>query len=254
MNKLKSFLQSRVFTTVLFVAAAALFLAGGIRGTLAALSYSDTYTSRVEMKRIGISLIENKEVIASRDYSASGDGTWVTAGGTLLSKMLGDGETLKLGVKYPEAIAVKNSGNIDEYVRVKIYRYWVDSKGNKLTERPTDPIELNLLDKGSWVIDKNSSTAERTILYYTKVLAPGETTEDLSDTLKINDIIATKVTQTVKKDGNFTTTTTVYDYDGISFVIEAEADAVQTHSAEDAILSAWGCKVSIEDGVLSLVG
>ena len=254
MNKKNSFLRSPVFTTVLFVIAAAMFLAGGIRGTLAALSYSDTYVSRVETKRIGVSLVENKEVISSRDYSAAGDGTWVTTGGTLLSNMLADGEKLKLGVKYPEALAVRNSGNIDEYVRIKIYRYWVDGEGNKLTGKPTDPIELNLITGDNWVIDEGSSTSERTVLYYKKALAPGEETDVLSDTLKINDIIATKVTETVKKDGDLTTRTLTYDYDGISFVIEAEADAVQTHNAEDAILSAWGCKVSIEDGVLSLAG
>ena len=254
MNKTKSFLRSPVFTTVLFVIAAALFLAGGIGGTLAALTYSDTYVSRVEMKRIGVSLIENEEVISSRDYSAAGDGTWVTTGGTLLSGMLADDEMLELGVKYPEALAVRNSGNIDEYVRIKIYRYWVDGKGNKLTGRPTDPIELNLITGDNWIIDEDSSTSERTVLYYKKALAPGEDTDVLSDTLKIDDIIATKVTETVTTDGEYITRTRIYDYDGLSFVIEAEADAVQTHSAEDAILSAWGCKVTIEDGVLSLAG
>ena len=37
-----------------------------------------------------------------------------------------------------------------------------------------------------------------------------------------------------------------YTYDGISFAIDIEADAVQTHNAEDAIRSAWGRDVTID--------
>ena len=45
----------------------------------------------------------------------------------------------------------------------------------------------------------------------------------------------------------------VYDYDGASFVVEAEVDAVQTHNARDAIKSAWGVDVEVAvDGTLRL--
>ena len=48
--------------------------------------------------------------------------------------------------------------------------------------------------------------------------------------------------------------TTVYEYDGAMFVLEAEVDAVQTHNAADAIRSAWGVEVTLEeDGALRLV-
>ena len=48
--------------------------------------------------------------------------------------------------------------------------------------------------------------------------------------------------QTSQTDDNgLTTITTTYEYDGASFVLEATVDAVQTHNAEDAIKSAWGC-------------
>lgn len=42
---------------------------------------------------------------------------------------------------------------------------------------------------------------------------------------------------------------TSYAYDGYQFSVEIEADAVQTHNAEDAIQSAWGTQVQVsEDG------
>ena len=43
-----------------------------------------------------------------------------------------------------------------------------------------------------------------------------------------------------------------YDYDGAQFCIEAKVDAVQEHNAEDAVWSAWGKRVTVDNGTLSL--
>ena len=41
----------------------------------------------------------------------------------------------------------------------------------------------------------------------------------------------------------------IYEFEGYHFNIDAEADAVQTHIAQDAIKSAWGIDVTVsEDG------
>ena len=102
-----------------------------------------------------------------------------------------------------------------------------------------------------------SRTRERTVLYYSKLLyAEGEGASETSlfaDSLTIDDSIAKKVSQETKKDGNYTTIITTYDYDGVSFRIEVEVDAVQEHNAQDAVWSAWGKRVTVnEDGSLSL--
>ena len=57
---------------------------------------------------------------------------------------------------------------------------------------------------------------------------------------------------TKKVDGN--TIRYTYKYDGYSFHVDAEVDAVQTHNAQEAIKSAWGVDVSVNDDetVLSL--
>ena len=57
------------------------------------------------------------------------------------------------------------------------------------------------------------------------------------------------VTQT--QEGNVITTT--YDYEGVTLNLEAEVDVVQTHNAEDAILSAWGRKVSLSGTDISSI-
>ena len=51
---------------------------------------------------------------------------------------------------------------------------------------------------------------------------------------------------------SYTTITTTFDYDGVKFCVEARVDAVQDHNAEDAIWSAWGRRVQVKDGILSL--
>ena len=43
------------------------------------------------------------------------------------------------------------------------------------------------------------------------------------------------------------TITYSYKYDGYTFHVDAEVDAVQTHNAKDAIKSAWGVDVSVND-------
>ena len=58
-----------------------------------------------------------------------------------------------------------------------------------------------------------------------------------------------KETITKEDENGYQTIETVYEYDGYRFYIEAEADAVQTHNAQEAIKSAWGVDVEVsEDG------
>ena len=250
---------SPVMTLGLFVLAVALLLGSSIGGTRAALTYySETYTSRIQMYDIGVSLLENDREVSWRDYSSAGDGTWNEHTGTLLENMLPEGEKLTLGRRYQENLKVRNTGTINQYVRVSIYKYWLDPQGIKMRDLSPDLIDLNLVDLGTdWIEDEEARTEERTVLYYNKLLyAEGQGTSEtalFADTLTIDDSIAKKVSQETKKEGNYTTIITTYDYDGVSFRIEVEVDAVQEHNAEDAIWSAWGKRITVsEDGTLSL--
>lgn len=221
--------------------------------------------------------------VAWRNYDANG--VWdktdidpIEEGvGTLLKNLLGTGESrdkaFKIGKSYTEKLAVANTGTIDTYVRVIVTKYWVkpqkDQNGRVIMEKATqlDPgmIDLHWIntegDGAVWLIDEEASTPERTVLYYKGILEAMKDengqqkismTEPLCDTLTVNGEINVKVTQTeskgTKDDGReYTTITTTYDYDGTEFVVKAEVDAVQTHSAEAAIWSAWGRRVSVND-------
>lgn len=265
MKKIKQFLTSPAATVAAFVLAVALLLFSSIGGARAALAYySENYSTRVQMYDIGVTLEENGKSVSWRNYDTnSSDGSWNESAGALLTQMLPKGEQLQIARKYKEELRVKNTGTINQYVRVSIYKYWTDAPNGENAGETADAakrrdlspglIKLGLVNTGrEWLVDESASTTERTVLYYSKLLKSGETTPLFADSFSIDGMTATKVTQTtVTKDG-FTTITTSYDYDGAQFCIEAKVDAVQEHNAEDAVWSAWGKRVTVENGILSL--
>ena len=238
MKKLKKMIASPVPTIAAFAVAAGLLLFSSIGGARAALTYfSDDYAANIQLHEIGVTLVENGAPVE----------------GELLKGLLAEGEELKLGTAYQEQLNVYNSGVINEYVRVSIHKYWVDSEGEKIRTLSPELIGLNLVNLGTdWLIDQEASTRERTVLYYNKLLASQSETPLFADKLTIDGSIADRVGETRETSGGYTTITVTYEYDGARFCIEAKVDGVQEHNAQDAIWSAWGRRVTIDNGVLSL--
>lgn len=241
MKKWKKILTSPITTAVAFAVAVGLLLFSSVGGARAALTYfSDDYETAIQLHEIGVTLVEN--------------GTAVE--GELLAGLLKEGEELKLGTAYPEGLSVSNNGVINEYVRVSIHKYWLDENGEKIVTLSPDLIGLNLVNLDTdWLLDEEASTEERTVLYYNKLLTSGSTTALFADQLTIDGSVANHVSETRKTsgpDGKYVTVTTTYEYDGARFCIEAKVDAVQEHNAQDAIWSAWGRKVTVNNGALSL--
>lgn len=236
----------RITTAVLLSASAVLLIGSTVGSTRAALTYySENYGAEVTVSNIGVSLLENGETVSRRDYDSNGE--WNETSGALLADL--QEETIVPGKEYDEALAVSNSGSIDSYVRVILNKSWTDSEGSTDPNLSPELIDLNLLTDNGWIIDEDASTAERTILYYTNILPAGETTPALSDTVRIDPAVADKVTEEVTTDENgYKTITFTYAYDGYTFELEAEVNAVQTHNAQDAIKSAWGVDVDVADG------
>lgn len=253
-GKIKKFITSPAGTMGAFALAVGLLASSSVGGARAALTYySETYTSRVQMYDIGVTLLENDKEISWRNYDSRKDnGSWLEEKGVLLENMVPEGEKFKIGVWYPEELKVMNSGTINQYVRVSLYKYWLDEKGEKVQTLTPDLIDLELQTDNGWMIDEESSTDERTILYYNRVLETGETSPAFAGRLKIDQSVTAKVTQTTEKTANGSKIITTYDYDGVQFCIEATVDAVQEHNVEDAVWSAWGRKVTVNDGILSL--
>lgn len=234
---------------VLLLSASALLLLGSTIGsTRAALTYySENYSVQMNMSSIGVTLLENGEPVSYRNYTSNGQ--WdETTEAKLLDNMLGEDSKLTPGKKYDEALSVRNSGNIDTFVRVIITKSWQDENG-KATNLSPDLIELNLTGNG-WEKANVESSPERIVLYYTQALEPGDTTPALSDTIRIDNEIAKKVSKEVTDGGK--TIRYVYDYDGYTFNLDAEVNAVQTSNAQEAIKSAWGVDVNVSSDETSI--
>ena len=217
-------------TGALFVLAIGLLLFSAVGSARAALNVqSEVLKSDIGMLEIGVEL-------------DNADGA--VSGSALLDGMVGTGEKLKPGMIYERPVSVSNSGAIDEYVRVVVYKYWQNKAGEKDARFDPDMIVLGYED--GWTKDTSAPKTydEREIWYYTDgPLVSGESKAFLKN-VQINDEILTLCTQ--KTVGN--KIYTIFEYDGAQFCIEIEADGVQTHNAQQAILSAWGKSVTVTDG------
>lgn len=238
MKKVKSIFMK---PTILLGIAAVLLLGSGVGSARAALTYySDQYSASMDMSTIGVSLKENGKVVSSKTYDDQGDAT-TNGEGKLLQNLLKEDEKFVLGKTYDEKLAVENSGNIDTFVRVVLTKSWQDKEGKNVDLSPA-LIELGFNQDG-WIINEAQSTDERVVLYYTKVVESKKTTPDFMKTIRISNQLSTMYTKVEDKK----TIKYQYTYNGYTFTLDAEVDAVQTHNAKDAIKSAWGIDVSVND-------
>ena len=264
---MKKIRRSPVVTGLLFLLAVVLLFAGSVGGTQAALQiFSDDYISAFDLKHIGITLYENGTAVSFRNYGdTAAAGFTEEQDGNLVLKNLEDDPSFRIGRKYPFVITCRNTGTIDQYLRVTVHKYWVKVgekeefglKGwfhglssdtvKQLDNDKHDPATIHLGFGGSegyntsaWVKDSNSTTDEREIYYYIGILPVDAETAPLFDTLWIDSSVAKKADVKVETVGDKTVTTYTYAYNGYGFVVQAEADAVQTHNAPAAIRSAWG--------------
>lgn len=243
MKRLKSLLQNKAVFGLLLAASIGVMGLSGVQTSRAARTQSESYTAQLQQTSdIAVALVENGETVTG----AAGEN------GTLLEHMLGENEQVQLGRAYDEVLTVQNTGSINEYVRVILYRYWLDDQGNTNTTLKPDLIDLHLTEDSGWYLDESASTAERIVLYYIRPLAAGERTSALADTLRIDDSLAKeRKSETVIENG-VTKRVTTFQYNGYRFMLEAEVDGVQTHNAAEAIKSAWGIDVAVNgDGNLS---
>ncbi|MCI8632907.1 MAG: hypothetical protein HFE64_05430 [Lachnospiraceae bacterium] len=244
MKNVKSLLSIK--TVVFALCAAALIGLAGAGLSRASLQVTGgEYTAQIGTQNIGVALLEGERLVSQSQAEGA-------THGTILSHLLEEGETqIVPGKTYEELLSVKNTGDIDEYVRVIIKKRWQNQEGVPLTTLAPQLIDLHLLtteNGGAWLLDESASTKEQIVLYYTGII-PVEGTAAFADTLRIDEAVMKAAS--MKEESQVITLT--YAYQDAVFAIDVEVDAVQTNNAEKAILSAWGKEVSIdENGVLSL--
>lgn len=120
-------------------------------------------------------------------------------------------------------IRAENTGNVAEYLRVRVVSYFVDESGAVSGAVPSSYPALTLLD--GWLAGKDHT------YYYTGTVEPGESTPILCAPFTLS--------QKTTPDGD-----TVYQ------VVEVFAEAIQA-KPDDAVREAW--QVTVGDGRITAV-
>lgn len=250
-------------TTALIIAAVLLFAGGGVAGTKAALNIrSELYRAHFYLNHLQVHLLENGEDVCGGhndlDGSSKVTGNLATSLGY---QSISEPGAVDPGKLYEERIAAQNGNNVDEFVRLTIRKYWVqtgkakdgtyfiktDKKGNPVKAENMDPKWIHLTYNGSeagnteaWTENKSEATDESRTFYLKKDLDPNKPSADLFNKIMIDPKVAEIGRVDEKTDGNKTIYTYIYKYDGCAFFIEADVQAIQTHNATQAIRSQWG--------------
>lgn len=237
----KNFLLNK--TTIIAGSAIALLAISAVGSTRAALTQTENMQYNLSVSDLSVDLYEKQ---AEKYVSVSGKED------KLLTTLVGDGEKFQIGKTYTEQTAFSNDGNYDAYVRVIITKSWKDGTVKDTTLDPA-LIDVTMADSGAWYKDEAASTQEREVYYYKTVVAAPERDEDNNivalDYVPITSTISVKndVTQIVTKNGTTGNITTTYDYDGKSFDLDIEVDALQTHNAVDAAKASWGVALELDE-------
>ena len=122
--------------------------------------------AQVEMSSIGTSIVENGVVVANRNYGS--DGKRDETSGILFRNIVDVNGNLKIGKKYPYEISVKNSGEIDTYVRIILKKSMYNKDGEKATDLSLDALDLHLLNSDDWIVDETVTTKDRMVIIIKK--------------------------------------------------------------------------------------
>lgn len=220
---MKKILRSPVTTAVLFVLAAGLLLTGTIGGVRAAelITTDKDYVAQLSLSNIALEMTESGYTIGSELLAS-----------VIPTNEEGEPEFM-IGRVYPAAFGVANTGDIPEYIRVTVYKYWTEGSDDKRVDLDPALIEIEWDESTGWRIEEQ--TPERTVLYYTPgAVDPGDGTTAFTKSIMVSGDVYRAVSQ-AEKNGEYG-----YDYENLMFHIEAVADGVQDHNAEQAMTSAWG--------------
>ncbi len=229
---MKKFFRSPVVTGLTFLLAVVMLFAGTVGVAQAALSiFSGNYLSNIYMQNIGVDLLQ----------ATKSDGSDAQPATDVVKTML-NGAQVQPGTSYPFVLSVKNTGAINQYVRVSVYKYWSDSTGKRTDLNPR-LIQITPANTSKWV-QHDDSTDERLVFYHQGILASGATSVPLTASLQVDKSLVNYVEKTVTEtttDGVKTTTITyTYAFDGLDLTVDVVVDAVQEHNIAKAALSAWG--------------
>ena len=149
------------------------------------------------------------------------------------------------GDETEKTLEVRNSGNVDEAVRVKVEESWVSKRGTTLPLTQGDNVvaQINFINGNDWT-KVEVDGANYYYYYYNYKLAPGETTSKLLDKVTFNSAITSSATcSDTIVDGTTTRTCNSNEtgYDGATYNLKLTIETVQYNKYQDA----WNTSINI---------
>jgi hypothetical protein len=252
--------------TLALLAAAVIMLGGsGITGAKAALTViGPNYDATIATNGIDVAITEKIDGAKSATTIAN---TTEAKPGTLA---LTNDTTFAIGKTYKDEIAVMNTTEVPEYVRVVVRKYWYEKEKTAKTDgtlqlKP-EWIELNVKEPSKWIVKTRSEDNKEYTVYYLKNPLGYKASEVLFDGFRVSHEVKTTGKKIMIGNQEFDsdqaardnahegdTITYSYTYDGCTFNVEVEAQSVQTHNAADAMKSVWGVNATVSGDSITAV-
>ena len=139
-----------------------------------------------------------------------------------------------------KTLEVKNSGSVDEAVRVKVEESWVSKNGTTLLLKQGDNVaaDIHWINEDDWT-KVTVDGEDYYYYYYNYKLAPEETTSKLLDKVTFNPLINAKTSCTEEiEDGILTRTcnSSGAGYDGATYTLKFTIETVQYNKYNES----WG--------------
>ena len=139
-----------------------------------------------------------------------------------------------------KTLEVRNSGSVDEAIRVKVEEKWINKNGEELPLEQDGNVvtQINYINSSDW-ITLDIANEDYYYYYYNYKLAPEETTSKLLDKVTFNPLINAKSTCVDTVEDGVTTRVCNSDgtgYDGETYTLKLTVETVQYNKYKEA----WG--------------
>ena len=150
------------------------------------------------------------------------------------------------GDETPKVLTVKNTGEVDEAVRIKVEEKWVNKNGQQLplTQDGNVAAQINYINEDDWT-KVEIANEDYYYYYYNYKLSPDEETSELLDKVTFNPLInaSTTCTDSIGTNGETirSCTSNGNGYDGATYTLKFTIETVQYNKYQEA----WNTNVSI---------
>ncbi len=151
------------------------------------------------------------------------------------------------GDETPKVLTVKNTGEVDEAVRIKVEEKWVNKNGQELslTQDGNVAAQIHYINDSDWT-RVDVSNGDYYYYYYNYKLAPDEETSELLDKVTFNPLINASTTCTTTTENGVTTRSCKSNgngYDGATYTIKFTVETVQYNKYTEA----WSTEFAIAE-------